>query len=432
MTKKFLIIILISIISFTFWLNYRLNQPLVLPDEKPPDSIPLIVTSYIKDIKSISNWVNNGEIKKGDNLVNSLIKSGIKRKEANHIVNGLKGNFDFSNCRPGQKFSSEFNISGELIKFILSTKSGNNLILLKNEKGEFQLDKTEDKIITITTYIAGTLKSTFSESVQLAGEHPKLAYMLAEGPYKYDINFVTDPREGDKFEILFEKKYINGKFNSYGKILLARYYGSEIKKEAFWFEKGRFEGFFDNEGRSLKKTLLRLPLDFARITSRYGRRFHPTLKKSKRHLGIDYGTKTGTRVRTVANGVVVYAGKKGAYGNLVVIDHRGTGLKSKYAHLSRFKVKKGQKVKQGQTIALSGNTGRSTGPHLHFEIIKNGRHINPAKMRMEPGKPIPKKQRKGYFNYLKELKKNFKSRMLNENDSNGVISWDKADEDIKG
>jgi murein DD-endopeptidase MepM/ murein hydrolase activator NlpD len=151
------------------------------------------------------------------------------------------------------------------------------------------------------------------------------------------------------------------------------------------------EDYYDSQGKSLGRMFMLKPLSINRITSRFNRkRFHPILKKRVPHLGTDYGAPTGTRVWTTARGRVTYAGRKGGYGNLVEITH-ANGYRTRYAHLSKILVRNGQRVQQKDTIGKVGATGRATGPHLHYEIIKDGRHINPQSVNKgSTGQPLPK------------------------------------------
>jgi murein DD-endopeptidase MepM/ murein hydrolase activator NlpD len=187
-----------------------------------------------------------------------------------------------------------------------------------------------------------------------------------------DIDFRRDLREGDRFAVVYESLEADGEPMRAGKVLSAEFVNNGREHQAVWFEehglKGAFYGF---DGQSSRKSYLGSPLEFSRVSSGYGMRFHPVSGKQKAHLGVDYAAPTGTPVRTIGDGVVSFAGWQNGYGNIIEIQHKGNQL-TKFAHLSRIDVRTGQKVSQGDFIGAVGSTGLSTGPHLHFEFRDNG------------------------------------------------------------
>ena len=193
--------------------------------------------------------------------------------------------------------------------------------------------------------------------------------------------------------IVFEKIYQNGRFIRYGRILLAHYQGRVVEQLAVYYENpAKTWGYYDAKGQSVARPFLLQPLSYRRISSPFSRkRFHPVLKKNVPHLGVDYAASSGTKVWATARGRVTYAGRKGSYGKLVEIEH-ANGYRTRYAHLSRIRVKKGQSIKQHTVVGNVGMTGRATGPHLHYELLKNGRHINPRNInRQAEGEPLQKR-----------------------------------------
>lgn len=196
-----------------------------------------------------------------------------------------------------------------------------------------------------------------------------------------DIDFRRELRKGDTFTVLYEALTADGEpvtwSQNSGQVLAARFVNEGKVHEAIWFqEPGSKGGYFDANGRSKARMFLASPLAFSRITSGFSMRFHPILQQWKAHLGVDYGAPTGTAVRSVGDGVVDFAGWQNGFGNVVFIKHGGDRM-TVYGHLSRVNVRKGQRVSQGDNIALSGATGWATGPHLHFEFRVNGRQVDP-------------------------------------------------------
>jgi murein DD-endopeptidase MepM/ murein hydrolase activator NlpD len=203
-----------------------------------------------------------------------------------------------------------------------------------------------------------------------------------------------------------EKVYKYDEFIRYGRIIGAEYRGKVGVFRTFWFAPGgeQPEGYYLADGRSAKKTFLATPLRFKRISSKFNpKRKHPILGYTKAHTGVDYAASRGTPVWAMASGRVVFAGRKGANGNLVTIDH-GNGLRSYYAHLHRIArgIRKGAKIKQKQTLGSVGSTGRSTGPHLHFAVRRNGKWVNPARLKMNRGRPVAKRSRAAFERMIDE------------------------------
>ena len=194
--------------------------------------------------------------------------------------------------------------------------------------------------------------------------------------FRYSVDFGRDLRKGDHFEALFEK----GANGSYGDILYAKLTnrGSEIALYRGVDDVTGEVGYFDAAGKTNKRTLMRTPLAGAQVSSHFGMRRHPVLGYSKMHRGTDFRARTGTPIFAAGDGIVEYLGRKGAYGNYIRIRHNGT-FETAYAHMSRFaaNLNSGDRVRQGEVIGYVGSTGRSTGPHLHFEILEHGNQINP-------------------------------------------------------
>ena len=222
--------------------------------------------------------------------------------------------------------------------------------------------------------IAFKVKGTLFESVLNAGEGTELASKLIN-VFKWDIDFQSESLRGDVCKVLFERRYADDRPSGYGDVLAAVYEGKKVeggRKTAILFN-GQF---FDDRGIDLKKDFLRSPLRVLRVTSGYGKRFHPVLGVVRQHNGVDYGAPTGTRVQSIARGAVTFSGWSNGYGNYVCVKH-DNGFESRYGHLSRILVKKGQRVQQCQNVGLVGQTGIATGPHLDFQLLVGGKHVDP-------------------------------------------------------
>ncbi len=250
--------------------------------------------------------------------------------------------------------------------------------------------------------VAGEIEDSLFAAVTSVGEQEKLAEELAD-IFTGDIDFYTDIQPGDSFRLLVEKKYLNGSFRKYGPVLAASINNQKKIFTGFRFldENGR-DNYYAPDGQSLKKSFLKSPLKFARISSKFSfARRHPILKIVRPHLGVDYAAPVGTPVQAVGAGTVVAAGQSGANGKMVRLLHSG-GYETQYLHLSGVAVRLGSRVDQTQVIGYVGSTGLSTGPHLDFRVYLHGRPINPAKVIFPPNPPIPQ-SRFAQFAQLRDM-----------------------------
>ena len=230
---------------------------------------------------------------------------------------------------------------------------------------------------------SGTIQSSLYGATDEAGIPDSVAAQLAE-IFSTDIDFHRELRKGDTFSVVYESLSADGEpvvwNDGAGRVLAAEFVNAGRVQEAIWFVPQHSRGgYFDVDGRSKRRAFLASPMEFSRVTSGFAMRFHPLLKSWRRHLGVDYGAPTGSPVRNVGDGVVEFAGWQTGYGNVVQVNH-GNARSTLYAHLSRFDVKKGQRVQQGQRLGAVGTTGWSTGPHLHFEFRINGDHQDPLRV----------------------------------------------------
>ena len=226
--------------------------------------------------------------------------------------------------------------------------------------------------------------------------------------FQWSIDFAMDPRVGDTFKMLYEERYLDGEYVMPGRILAGVYVNDGVEHDVYYFEESEDNiGYFDKDGNSVQKMFLKAPVEFKYISSGYttGNRVVMEVGLHGPHRAIDYAAAIGTPIRAVGDGTVTFAGWSSVgYGNLTKIRHNGT-YSTNYAHQSKFAVRRGQKVKQGQIIGYVGSTGYSTGPHLHFEMVKNGVKINPLKEVLPPGKPIKDENKERFFKLLEDYKK---------------------------
>jgi murein DD-endopeptidase MepM/ murein hydrolase activator NlpD len=233
---------------------------------------------------------------------------------------------------------------------------------------------------------SGRIESTLFAAADDADVPDPVATQLAE-VFGSEVDFHRDLRRGDRFTVVFEQMLHEGRPVRSGRLLAASFESGKRALRAVWFEDPDGRGsYYAPDGRTLRKSFLRSPLEFSRITSGFSMRLHPILNTWRQHNGVDYAAPTGTRVRAVGDGTVDFAGVQSGYGNVVVLRH-ASGVTTHYAHLSAIHVRKGARVSQADTIGLVGATGWATGPHLHFEFRVNNEHRNP--LAMTPPEPEP-------------------------------------------
>ncbi|RJO65842.1 MAG: M23 family metallopeptidase [Myxococcales bacterium] len=332
-----------------------------------------------------------GKIERNESLSQSFIRLSIGNSMAFDVMEALKGVFDFRKAQVGNKWELRLNRLGQLDSFTFHFKPLESYYV-RREGEQLQGYTIQGETTTYVVPVSGRINESLSKSVWKLGEGDQLTQMIA-AIFAWDIDFYSDVQKDDEWRVLVEKHFYNGKFVKYGRILAAAYKGKQVGElYAYFFEtedRGRAE-YFDDKGVSLQKSFLRAPLDTTRVSSKFGFRMHPTLRRWKQHNGVDYGAPSGTPIWAIAAGTVLQAGWMDACGKGVKLRH-SSGYTSLYCHMSSVAVRAGQHMTQKQLVGRVGSTGRSTGPHLHFGLMKNGQYINPLSVKYEPGKPIEHK-----------------------------------------
>ncbi len=274
----------------------------------------------------------------------------------------------------------------------------------RNSNGDFTLSKDERQHRVQTNIIAATINDSLYKSGLNAGLSDNIILELA-GIFAWDIDFALDIRKGDRFSVLYEELFLDGKKVGDGDILAAEFINNGKPHRAVRHTTADGGSvYYTPEGRSLRQAFVRSPVDFRRISSGFQQeRFHPILGVKRPHKGVDYAAAIGTPVWASGDGKVEFIGNKSGYGNTIVLQHRGQ-FSTLYAHLSRFKsnLNRGDKVIQGQTIGYVGKTGLATGPHLHYEFRVAGEHRNPLTVKLPDAEPIPNKERPTFIAQAKE------------------------------
>jgi murein DD-endopeptidase MepM/ murein hydrolase activator NlpD len=335
----------------------------------------------------------NLKVENGDTFINMLTDTGISYDEASNAVQSIRKVYDPKKLGIGQNITLVLDKPADAGKPViqaitLPVSITASLEVTRGEQpGTFQVKKTEIPVERKLTRIDATINGSLYET----GVNNGLpASLLAEviNAYSYDVDFQRDLAEGDNFNVLYERIVTpDGNIAGYGNVVYAELDlgDREVKIYRYVDQKGSAD-YYNFKGESVRKALLKTPISGAKITSRFGMRNHPILGYSKMHQGVDFGAPIGTPIYASGDGTVDFVGKRGGYGNYMRIKHNGT-YSSAYAHISRFAkgVTPGSKVKQGQIIAYVGMTGTATGPHLHYEILSNGRQVNPSGVKFKTG-----------------------------------------------
>ena len=343
------------------------------------------------------------KVERGDTLIQMLTGAGASVNEAHLAVKALATVYDPRRLKLGQELTLTFDApppdealadeeEGEPKPLLAAVRLDASTIkdVIVQRDGEDFVAQEEMLELTRTQAVAnGEIRSSLYVSAERGGVPVDVLRRLVR-LFSYDVDFERDLREGDRYMVFFEEDLSPaGDAVRYGEILAAsmNVNGRELLYYRFTPPGSDEPDYFSPDGKSVRKALLRTPVDATRISSGFGRRKHPILGYTRMHKGLDFAASTGTPIRAAGDGVVEKAGWFGGYGKYVRIRHNGT-YSTAYAHMSRLRVKPGQRVKQGQVIGNVGSTGRSTGPHLHYEVMVKGKQVNPMKVTLPLAKEL--------------------------------------------
>lgn len=379
-------------ISLVFFINYLTSDSPKPKTEKATPSPPQ-VTQTIGPKEELFPHT----IKRNKALYTHLTELGVSSIDVIDMVNATKPVKDLSRLTPGTRFKIIKNESNELTEALFSFSAIEKLKVKKTD-GDWKAEVIKEPITVQEVSFKGEVTTSLWESAIDSNMDPYLITALAE-VFGWVVDFNREVRVGDKWRITAEAKMAKGKRVGWGSISAAEYINSGQSHQAILFtHEGEEIGYYNLKGDSLRKMFLKSPLRFGRVTSRFNkRRFHPKLKRIRPHNGVDYGAPIGTPVRSVADGRVTFAKHSGGGGKVLKIRH-SSKYKTAYKHLSRYAkgIKKGTKVRQGQVVAYVGNTGLSTGPHLHYEFFVNNRFVDPLKQKFPSAKPLAKKYQEAF------------------------------------
>jgi murein DD-endopeptidase MepM/ murein hydrolase activator NlpD len=340
------------------------------------------------------------KVKKGQTLSSIFKELNLSQSLLYKIINIDKKSKSLTKIFPGAIIS--FDIQDNEFKQLKYNLTELEELIVKKEDEQYLTEivqhPTEVQVQTSTGTITGSLFNAGKKAGLTDAMVMKLANIFA-----WDIDFILDIRQGDSFSLIYEKIYQNGEFLRDGKIVAASFTNQGKTYKAVAFDDGEGWSYYNPEGRNMKKAFLRAPLNFSYISSSFNpKRFHPVQKRVKAHRGIDYAAPRGTPVFAAGNGKVIKAGYNKYNGNYVFIQHNN-GITTKYLHFTKRLAKKGQRVKQGQTIGTVGSTGMVTGAHLHYEFLLNGVHRNPRTVKLPKASPLAKNKIASFISYATPL-----------------------------
>ncbi len=357
-----------------------IEPPIITAREaQPPEALPPPSETTFSDT-----------VRKGDTVMLILEKAGVDKPQIMALYRAVRKVYNLRRINVGHVYHVRMDANGQIQQLTYEIDHRQRLVV----KRKGQRFTGQIKVIPYARnerLVVGELSESLYATLKAQGESTRLIRDFAD-IFAWSVDFATDLRRGDSFRLLIEEHVRKGKPAEYHRILAAELINRKRKLQTVYFSHNKVSGYYRPAGRSMQGMFLRSPLRYTRISSRFTRRrFHPILKRYRPHLGIDYAAPRGTPVRSVAAGRVIWVGRKGANGKMVVIRHHNA-YKSYYLHLSRYApgLRRSKRVAQGQVIGYVGSTGMSTGPHLDFRLSKNGKYINPLKHRSVEGPGMPK------------------------------------------
>ncbi len=359
----------------------ELSRPATRNDARAePEAGPVITRSF--------------EVGRGDTLMELVKDAGASAGEALLAVNALAEIYDPRRLRLGQKIEVTLRTNGDrkpALETLLLRADVDHQVSVAMRNGRFEASETWLELAPLPLLIDGTI----TDSLFLSAERrsvPALVIIELIRIFSFDVDFQREIRKGDRFEVFFERfEDQTGSVTKYGEVLYASLTlrGKPLRLYRFKTSDDGRTDYFNDAGHAARKFLMRTPIDGARLTSRYGVRRHPILGYSRMHKGVDFGARRGTPIMAAGDGVIGKAQRNGSYGKYVSIRHNSR-YTTAYGHLNAYGrgVKSGRRVKQGQIIGYVGTTGRSTGPHLHYEVLVDGKQINPLSLKLPSGRKL--------------------------------------------
>ena len=362
------------------------ESSLLLSRTAVPEALAIDVDQAL--VPATDSFIREERFQRGDTLSTLLSRLGVNGEDAQKVLR-TQARF-LNSLRAGTSVHAEVGAEGALVA--LTYAPGRDVLAtIERDGAGFKAYESRLSLTPHTVLKSGTIRSSLFAAADNAGVADGIAIQMAE-VFGGDIDFHRDLRKGDRFSVVYEVLYDQGRAVRAGKLLAAEFVNAGKSYRAIWYAAadGGKGGYYTPDGKNLRKAFLRSPLEFSRVTSGFGMRMHPIKQEWRAHRGIDYAAPTGTRIRSVGDGVVEFAGQQGGYGNVVIIKHNGQ-YSTAYGHMSRIapNVHRGARIAQGDTLGSVGQTGWATGPHLHFEFRIAGEARNPLAIALPAALPVP-------------------------------------------
>lgn len=369
---------------------------------------PFQVLSFPEQIRTTKQTVTEQHeivaVQPGDNLSIIFSRLGLPKHVLHGILNLNGVEETISDLQPGQKILFLLN-SDRTFKQLHYPINENNMLIISYRDGVFKTDSLVSESTKHYKFREGHIKTSFYEDASAGGLSDKTILQLAE-IFRWDIDFALDLKKGDSFKVLQEEFHQKGIKVREGPIVAAEFINQGSRYRAVrYVDKHGFARYYAPQGTSLQKSFLRAPVQFAHISSHFTRsRKHPILHKFRAHTGVDYAARTGTPVKAAGDGKIAFLGRRGGYGNTIVVQH-DKQYSTLYGHLSRFSkdIKLGDEVYQGKIIGFVGSTGLTTGPHLHYEFLVNNIHRDPLTVALPNANPIRDDEKSRFLQQSKFL-----------------------------
>jgi len=374
-------------------------------------AVRFAIQRYQNYVKFSKITRTKGQIKTGQVLFTSLMEEGVSREAAAEVVAAIGKVLDLTKLRVSDTYTIFCDEKGQIVKFIYEKSPVELFYAVRDdETGELNAFIPSVFLKKLLAAKEFTIKTSLFDAVKQQKEKDALLFDIVD-IFAWDIDFYLYPRAGDTIKVYFEKYFDEGKrFVRYGRVLAAQYKGRETFDGVYFEPKNNQNGYYTLEGNPCEKMFLKSPLKFTgRITSYFGTRRDPFTSRHGRHRGVDFAAYYGAPIVATSGGIVSYAGWLGAYGRLIKVRH-SNGYETYYGHCSKILARPGRKVAQGEVIATVGSTGRSTGPHVHYEIRSRGANLNPLRFNQPKRKPLVGRDMEAFKIYSENIWKNIEDK----------------------
>lgn len=369
------------------------------------------------------SYIREEKVRPGDTLATLLSRLGVHDDAAAAFIKSDRVAYNVLQLKAGRRVQAQTNKDGQLQRLLATLTDGNgqpvrNIVVTREGNG-FTSSETSATLERRIEMHAGEIRSSLFAATDTAQIPDNVAMQIVD-MFSTNIDFASDLRRGDRFNVVYETFWQNGEYVRSGRVLAGEFVNGTNRYQAVWFDEPGSKqggGYYTFDGKSLKKAFLKSPLEFSRISSGFSMRVHPISGQWKQHQGVDFAAATGTPIRASGDGTVDFVGTQNGYGNIIVLKH-WNNYSTAYAHMSRFAsgLRKGMKVNQGDVIGYVGSTGWATGPHLHYEFRVNNQPRDPLTVDVPNAQPLASAELQRFRAVANEMSHRF--ALLNPQDNN--------------